>query len=316
MALPLLAGSTLGACLGHVATHSPDSVTVFPSADERVTAAELAQASAGAAHALRAAGVRCGDVVGVLVPPGTRLLTTLFGAWRAGAAVLHLHAREPDGTPTQDRERFRELVDRIRDAGCDAIINLSTGTAGGRSVRDDRLQPLQLKPEMASFDCGTINFGDRIFEGDVPFLRRMGEAFKESGAKPELECFDTGYVGLALQLRDEGLLEDPLIVQFVVGVPGSGVPATVEQVDHMRRRLPPDARWSVCALGPRQLPLNAHCIVAGGHVRTGLEDNLFLRKGERATNEQLVARVVRLAGELERPVATPDEAREILAISG
>jgi 3-keto-5-aminohexanoate cleavage enzyme len=244
------------------------------------------------------------------------IVESALGAWRAGAAVLHLHAREPNGTPTQDREAFRELVDRIRDAGCDAILNLSTGTAGGRSVRDERLQPLELKPEMASFDCGTINFGDRIFEGDVPFLRRMAAAFAESGARPELECFDTGHVGLALQLRDEGLLHDPLVVQFVLGVPGSGVPATVEQVDHMRRRLPPDARWSVCALGSAQLPLNAYCILAGGHVRTGLEDNLYYRRGERATNEQLVARAVRLAGELERPVATPAEAREILGVSG
>ena len=244
------------------------------------------------------------------------IVESALGAWRAGAAVLHLHAREPDGTPTQDVEWFRPLVDGIRAEGCDAIINLSTGTAGGRSQRDDRLQPLQLDPEMASFDCGTINFGDRIFEGDVPFLRRMAEAFRQRRTRPELECFDSGYVGLALQLRDEGLLDDPLIVQFVVGVPGSGVPATVEHVQHLRRMLPADARWSVCAIGPAQLPLNAFCILAGGHVRTGLEDNLYYRRGERATNKQLVQRVVRLADELERPVATPDQAREILAVPG
>jgi 3-keto-5-aminohexanoate cleavage enzyme len=228
--------------------------------------------------------------------------------------VLHLHAREEDGTPTQDVEQFRILVDGIRDAGCDAIINLSTGSAGGRSVRDDRLQPLQLDPEMASFDCGTINFGDRIFEGDLPFLRRMGEEFRKRRSRPELECFDSGYVGLALQLRDEGLLEDPLIMQIVVGVPGSGVPATIDQVEHLRRMMPDDAQWTVAAIGPAQLPLNTYCILAGGHVRTGLEDNLYYRRGERATNAQLVARVVRLAGELERPVATPDQAREILRI--
>ena len=242
------------------------------------------------------------------------IVESALGAWRAGAAVLHLHAREPDGTPTQDVEWFRPLVDGIRAAGCDAILNLSTGTAGGRSRRDDRLQPLELDPEMASFDCGTINFGDRIFEGDVPFLRRMAEAFRARRTRPELECFDTGYLGLALQLRDEGLLDDPLIVQFVLGVPGSGVPATVEQVQHMRRGLPEGAQWSVCALGPAQLPLNAFCILAGGHVRTGLEDNLYYRRGEPATNARLVERIVRLAGELERPVATPDQARRILAV--
>jgi 3-keto-5-aminohexanoate cleavage enzyme len=243
------------------------------------------------------------------------IIDSAVAAWRAGAAVLHLHAREEDGTPTQDVERFRELVDGVRESGCDAIVNLSTGSAGGRSVRDDRLQPLQLDPEMASFDCGTINFGDRIFEGDLPFLRRMGEEFKKRPTRPELECFDSGYVGLALQLRDEGLLADPLIFQFVVGVPGSGVPSTVEQVEHLRRMIPAGAYWSVCAIGPAQLPLNAYCILAGGHVRTGLEDNLYYRRGEPATNAMLVDRAVRLAGELERPVATPDQAREILGVA-
>lgn len=242
------------------------------------------------------------------------IVESALGAWRAGAAVLHLHAREQDGTPTQDREAFEPLVDGLRAAGCDAIVNLSCGSAGGRSERDDRLQPLSLQPEMASLDCGTINFGDRIFEGDLPFLRRMAEAFAREGVVPELECFDTGYVGLALQLRDEGLLHDPMVVQFVLGVPGTGVPATVAMVEHLRSMIPAEAPWSVCAIGPAQLPLNAYCILAGGHVRTGLEDNLMYRRGERASNEQLVSRVVRLAGELERPVATPQQARQILAV--
>jgi 3-keto-5-aminohexanoate cleavage enzyme len=243
-----------------------------------------------------------------------QIIESAIGAWRAGAAVLHLHAREEDGTPTQYLEAFRVLVDGIRASGCDAILNLSTGTAGGRAVRDERLQPLDLQPPMASFDCGTINFGDRIFEGDVPYLRRMAEAFQRTGVTPEIECFDSGHVGLALQLREEGLLQDPLIVQFVLGVPGTGVPATVAQVDHMRSMLPPDALWSVCALGARQLPLNAYCIHEGGQVRTGLEDNLWYRRGERATNAQLVERIVRLAGELDRPVATPDDARAVLGL--
>jgi 3-keto-5-aminohexanoate cleavage enzyme len=244
------------------------------------------------------------------------IVAEALGAWRAGAAVLHLHAREEDGTPTQDAGRFALLVDRLREAGCDAIVNLSTGTAGGRSVRDERLAPLALRPEMASFDCGSINFGERIFEGDVPFLRRMAAAFGESGARPELECFDTGHVGLALQLRDEGLLDDPLIVQLVLGVPGSGVPATVEQVEHLRRLLPDGTPWSVCAIGAAQLPINAYCLLAGGHVRTGLEDNLWYARGDRATNVRLVERVVRLAGELQRPVATPAQARAILRVPG
>jgi 3-keto-5-aminohexanoate cleavage enzyme len=244
------------------------------------------------------------------------IIDSALEAWRAGAAVVHLHAREPDGTPTQDVAAFQIMVDRLRDAGCDAIINLSCGTAGGRAARDERLGPLTLKPEMASFDSGSINFGDRIFEGDVPFLRRMAAAFAENGVRPELECFDTGHLGLALTLRDEGLLADPLIVQFVLGVPGTGVPATVEMVEHLRRMLPPGALWSVCGIARAQLPLNAYCILAGGHVRTGLEDNLWFRAAERATNASLVERVVRLAAELERPIATPDMARAILGLKG
>lgn len=239
-----------------------------------------------------------------------------LAAWRAGAAVLHLHAREADGTPTQETTAYAQLVDALRDAGCDAVINLSCGTAGGRAVRDERLGPLSLKPEMASFDSGTINFGDRIFEGDVPFLRRMAERFRRDGVRPELECFDTGHIGLALQLREEGLLSDPLIFQFVLGVPGTGVPANVTTVEYMRRLIPEDALWSVCAIGRAQLPLNAYCILAGGNVRTGLEDNLWFRQGERATNAMLVERVVRVSHELDRSVATPDEARTLLRLDG
>jgi 3-keto-5-aminohexanoate cleavage enzyme len=237
-------------------------------------------------------------------------------AWQAGASVIHLHAREPDGTPTQDAAAYEDLVDRVRERGCEAILNLSTGTAGGRACRDERYELLRLRPEMASFDCGTVNFGDRIFEGDLPFLRRMAEAFRAAGTAPELECFDTGYVGLALQLHEEGLLEAPLRLQLVVGIPGSGVPATIEQVEHLRRRLPAGAPWSVCAPGRRQLPLNTYCLVAGGHVRTGLEDNLHYAAGRRATNAELVARIVRLAEELGRPVASVEETRELLRLPG
>ncbi|HEV2774473.1 MAG TPA: 3-keto-5-aminohexanoate cleavage protein [Solirubrobacteraceae bacterium] len=242
------------------------------------------------------------------------IVASALEASRAGAAVVHLHAREADGTPTQDREAYRGLVDALREAGCEAIINLSCGSAGGRAVRDERLGPLELAPEMASFDCGSINFREQLFEGDLPFLRRMAERFRAFGVRPEVECFDTGHVGLALQLRDEGLLDAPMVMQFVLGVPGSGVPANVGMVEHLRRMIPADWPWSVCAIGRAQLPLNAYCILAGGHVRTGLEDNLFFRRGEPATNGALVERVVRIAAELDRPVATPDEARAILSV--
>jgi 3-keto-5-aminohexanoate cleavage enzyme len=245
-----------------------------------------------------------------------QIIDAAVDAASAGAAVVHLHAREADGTPTQDPQIYREIVDGIRNRDCDAILNLSTGTAGGRSYGDDRYKVVsELAPELASFDCGTINFGNRIFEGDVPLLRRMAEAFNAAGTAPEIECFDTGHVGLALQLRSEGLLADPLRIQFVVGIPGTGVPASPAQIEHMRAMLPVDALWSICAPSAHQLPMNLHCLAWGGHVRTGLEDNLYLRRGELATNAQLVERVVRLANEVGRPVASPDQAREILSLT-
>ena len=244
------------------------------------------------------------------------IVASALEASRAGAAVVHLHAREPDGTPTQNREAYRLLVETLEAENCEAIVNLSCGSAGGRAVRDERLGPLELAPEMASFDCGSINFREQLFEGDLPFLRRMAAKFREFGVRPEVECFDTGHVGLALQLRDEGLLPEPMVMQFVLGVPGSGVPASVEMVEHLRRMVPADWPWSVCAIGRAQLPLNAYCIIAGGHVRTGLEDNLWFRRGQHATNGALVERIVRIATELDRPVATPAEARSILGLHG
>jgi len=235
-------------------------------------------------------------------------------AWRAGAAVVHIHARTAEGVPTGSAETFRMIVDRIRAAGSDVILNLSTGSGGNRIEGADRYSCLDLGPEMGSFDCGSLNFGDRIFANSPSFLRDLAAAFERTGVVPEIECFDTGHVIDALRLRDEGLLADPLRFQFVLGVQG-GAPATLDQVLHMRGLLPQDAIWSLCALGRAQLTMNAFSLLAGGHVRTGLEDNVYYRRGELATgNGQLVERVVRLAKDLDRPVATTGDAREILQL--
>jgi 3-keto-5-aminohexanoate cleavage enzyme len=242
-----------------------------------------------------------------------QIIDSAVEAWNAGASVLHLHAREADGTPTQNPGAYRQLVDGIRERGCDAVLNLSCGTAGGRSFEDARYEVVtELAPELASFDCGTINFGERIFEGSVPFLRRMADAFKAAGTAAEIECFDTGHIGLALQLHNEGLLPGPLRIQLVVGIAGSGVPVTPSQIEHMRAPLPANSLWSICAPGAHQLAVTLHCLAWGGHVRTGLEDNLFLHRGERASNAQLVERMARLAEEVGRPVASPGDARQLL----
>ena len=236
-------------------------------------------------------------------------------AAEAGACIVHIHAREPDGTPTQSAEVYEEIVDRIRASSVDVIINLSTGSAGGRSAGRERYECLRLRPELASFDCGSLNFGDRIFENPTPFLREMAAAFLESGVKPEIECFEVGHIALALRLRDEGLLADPLHFQFVVGVPG-GAPGTVEQVSFMRSQLPADATWSVCGVGRKQLPMNMFSLAAGGQLRTGMEDSLRYTDDQLArSNAQLVERLVRIAGELGLEIAGAEEARRQLGLA-
>ena len=238
-----------------------------------------------------------------------------LAAWRAGASIVHLHAREEDGTPTQDVERFRPVVEGLREAGCKAILNLSTGSAGGRVAGvPKRWECIELEPEMASFDCGSLNFGEWLFENPLPFLRDMAQAFKERGVKPEVECFEIGHVYTALRLRSEGLLDDPLHFQFVLGVPG-GSPGTVEAAIYMRSLIPQDATWSICGIGRAQLPMNMLCLMQGGHLRTGLEDNSYYHRGVHAdSNAQLVERLVRIATDVGRPVATPEEARAILGL--
>ncbi|MGI9557214.1 MAG: 3-keto-5-aminohexanoate cleavage protein [Solirubrobacterales bacterium] len=244
----------------------------------------------------------------------TEIADAAIEAWRAGAAMVHIHARDEDGSPTASMEHFTAIVDRIRASEFDGIINLSTSAAGGTTDGSERYACLELEPEVASYDCGSLNFADRIFPNPMPFLREMGAAFREAGVRPEIECFEPGHIAAALRLREEGVLDDPLTLQLVLGVKW-GAPGTIEQAVHMRSMLPEGANWFVCGIGRAQLPLNLYGLAAGAHVRTGLEDNLYYHRGEPAeSNGQLVERVVRLAGEVGRPVATPDEAREILSL--
>lgn len=233
--------------------------------------------------------------------------------WEAGASVVALHAREENGEPTQDPEIYRAIVDGIRAHGCDAVLNVSTGSANGRAQGAERYACLDVGAEMATFDAGSINMGDRVFENTVPFLRDLAQACLERGVKPEIECFDTGHIATALRLRDEGLLTDPLHFQFVLGFSGGGPPSAA-QVLHMKSSIPDDATWSVCGIGRHQLPLNIIALVEGGHLRTGLEDNIYYHRGRLATNVELVERLVRIAHEVGAKVATPAEARRILSL--
>jgi len=236
-------------------------------------------------------------------------------SWQAGAAIVHLHAREADGTPTQDPRQFAPLIEGIKARGCDAVLNLSTGSAGGRAELDERLQCLDLRPEMATLDCGSMNFGDdRVFENPYSFLRRAAEMMRERSVIPEIEVFDTGMIENGLRLIDEGLIEPPGAWQLCLGVRG-GAPADIQSVAHLLGRLPEGAFWTMLGVGRSQTPVNLFSLGSGGHVRTGLEDNIYYRPGELAdSNSQMVERVARIASETGRPVASADQARELLGI--
>jgi 3-keto-5-aminohexanoate cleavage enzyme len=236
-------------------------------------------------------------------------------AWREGAAIVHIHARSDDGTPAWQPGYFQRAIDVIRSQNCDVVVNLTTSYGG--TADDDwgrRFAALDAGPDLASFDCGTMNFGDMVFRNTPQFLAELAQRMRSAGVKPELEIFDSGQIGNALRLAADGLLTAPLFFQFVLGVAG-GAPASIRDLLHLVQAVPEGSVWSVCAIGRAQLPMNAHAIAMGGHARTGLEDNLWYRRGVPATNAMLVERVRRLSELMERPVATPDEARRLLALT-
>lgn len=230
----------------------------------------------------------------------------------AGASIVHVHCRNDDGSNTHDVARFRAAYEEIRSQS-DLIVQFSTGGAIGMTP-DERASVLQLRPEMATLTCGTVNFGDDVFENSFPIMRGILGKMHEFGVKPELEIFDKGHLTNARRLEKEGLLAFPQHVDFVLGVPG-GLDASVQNLCDLVDALPEGCTWSVAGIGRMQLPMAMAALAMGGHVRVGLEDNIYYSKGRLATNEELVARVVRLAEELGRPVATPEQARQILGLA-
>lgn len=236
------------------------------------------------------------------------------GAAQAGASIIHLHARFDDGTPTQDRERFRVLIDGIREACPEVIIQPSTGGATGMSA-DERLQPLELDPEMASLDAGTLNFGgDEIFVNTENMIIDFAARMQKRGVMPEIEVFDKSMIDMALRLHRKGKIVAPLHFNLVMGVNG-GITGTPRDLEFLVHSLPDDATFTVSGVGQSQLSMNVMAMLLGGHVRVGFEDNLMMDRGVLAnSNAQFVERIVRIAHELNLEIATPSEAREILRI--
>ncbi|GGS51957.1 MULTISPECIES: 3-keto-5-aminohexanoate cleavage protein [Streptomyces] len=277
-----------------------------------------------------------GDTVGrsphVPVTP-EQIAASAVEAAGAGAAVVHIHVREPEtGAPSRDPRLYREVVERIRETGTDVVINLTAGM-GGDLVIDpeaplrqlpgtdlvsglDRLPHVEeLLPDICTLDCGSLNFGDgsNLYVSTPDMLRTGAKRIQELGVRPELEIFDTGQLWFAKQLLAEGLLDDPTVFQLCMGIPW-GAPADPGVLQSMVNMLPRNAQWASFALGRMQMPWVAQSILLGGHVRVGLEDNLYLGKGVKATNGQLVERAVRITESLGSRVATPDEAREKLGL--
>ncbi len=232
----------------------------------------------------------------------------------AGAAVIHLHVRNDDGSNTQSSERFAQVIEAIR-RKCDCIVQPSTGGAVGMSI-EERAGPLACKPEMATLNCGSINFGDDVFVNSRADIRRLAAKIRDAGAVPELECYEVGHVEEALSLAAEGVIRAPLHFQFVLGIKGA-IGAREDIVNWMRSFVPSGATWGVAAVGRFQQPMTELAMRLGGHARVGLEDNIYLTRGVLSEGSApLVERAAAYARSIGREAADPARARRLLGLDG
>lgn len=264
-----------------------------------------------------------------------QIAESAIAAARAGAAVVHCHVRDPEtGAGSRDPVLYRELTERIRESATDVILNLTTGMGGDiylgpperplppRNGTDmagaaERVEPIaECLPEIATLDCGTMNFAeaDYVMTNTPGMLRAMGSMIAELGVQAEIEAFDTGHLWLAKRLVEEGVLPDPVLVQLCMGVPW-GAPDDLTTFAAMVHNVPANWRWSAFSLGANQLPFVAAAVLAGGNVRVGLEDNLYLARGQLATNAQLVERAVQIIEGMGSEVMGPADVRKQLALT-
>lgn len=254
-------------------------------------------------------------------------------AAEAGAAIVHLHVREPEGAPSRRVELYREVVDLIRGSGTDVLINLTTGMGGDLVVGprgesdtpgpgsdlagpEERVAHVEeLRPDICTLDCGSMNFDDDslVYLAPPSYLRKGAGLIREMGVKPELEIFDLGHLAFVNGMIEDELVQDPPLLQFCMGIP-TGAPATTPALTAMVSHAPADCVWSSFALGRMQMPFVAQSVLLGGNIRVGLEDNLYLSRGVLASNGELVQRAVEIVERLGGTAAGPDEVREILRI--
>ena len=258
-----------------------------------------------------------------------------IAAAKAGAAIAHCHVRDPEtGAPSRDVALYREVVDRIRAADTDVVINLTAGMGGdlmigdaeaplplgagtdmvGASVRVEHVT--ELLPEICTLDCGTMNFshGDYIMANTPSMLRAMAGLMQKSGVRPEIEVFDSGHLVLAKQLISDGLIDDPVMVQLCMGIP-YGAPADVNSLLALVNNMPDEWIFSAFAIGRGQLPYVALAPIVGGNVRVGLEDNLYLEYGKLARNADLVERAMTILGAMNVNILSPADVRKKLKLT-
>ncbi|MEM8747666.1 MAG: 3-keto-5-aminohexanoate cleavage protein [Actinomycetota bacterium] len=258
-----------------------------------------------------------------------------IAAARAGAAIAHVHVRDPiTGVPSRDPDLYREVVDRVRSSDTDVVLNLTSGMGGDLVLGSvERPLPLddvgtdmagaterlahvaELRPEITTLDCGTMNFGegDYVMTNTTATLKEMARQITALGVRPEIEAFDTGHLWMAKALADDGLIDDPVMVQLCMGIPW-GAPADVNTFMAMVNNIPESWTFSAFSIGRLQLQYVALAAIAGGNVRVGLEDNLYLGRGELASNAQLVERAVSILDGMNIGVKSAAEVRDELAL--
>jgi uncharacterized protein (DUF849 family) len=287
---------------------------------------------------ITAAVTGSGDTVGksdkVPVTP-KQIAEAAIESAKAGAAIAHCHVRDPEtGAPARKVEYYREVVERIRESNTDVVINLTAGMGGDLTLGpvEQPLPPLTegtdmagatermehvtaLLPEICTLDCGTLNFGhgDYVMTNTPSMLRAMAQQMTDLGVRPEIEAFDTGHLWFAKQLVEEGIIEDPVMVQLCMGIPW-GAPNDMNTYMAMVNNVPDSWVWSAFSIGRMQMPYVAAAALAGGNIRVGLEDNLYLDRGVFATNAQLVERAADIATNMGATIIGPDAVRERLKL--
>lgn len=237
----------------------------------------------------------------------------IYECYRAGASVAHIHVRNDDGSRSMSFEKFKETVERVKDK-CDILINLTT--SGMYSDEETRLRPLSLRPDLASFNAGSMNFQSGVFENSFQFMETLAKTMDEYDVKPEIEVYDAGMIANAKYLYSKGIIKAPMHFQIVLGVLG-GMEATARNLVFMHESLPEGSTWGALGTGKQNAVISNMAIHMGGHTRAGMEDNIYIKKDVLAErNVQFVEKVKRMAEEYERPIANVSEARRILGLGG